>query len=81
VDADFGNFWRDFEWMGLQRHLKVLGIFCRLCHRDGKDGYLGDLPLVWRYAHKVCMRYRVLSPLARLLERLEGVQPQAGYTF
>lgn len=81
VDADFGNFWRDFEWMGLQRQLKVLGIFCRLSHRDGKDGYLGDLPRVWRYAHKVSMRYRVLTPLAQLLERLGGAERQAGYTF
>ena len=36
VPADFGEFWRSVEWMGLQRHLKVLGIFCRLKHRDGK---------------------------------------------
>lgn len=50
VQEDFGLFWRDLEWMGLQRHLKVLGIFAHLSHRDGKDGYLKDLPLVWRYA-------------------------------
>lgn len=81
VDDDFGTFWRDFEWMGLQRQLKVLGIFCRLHHRDGKDAYLKDLPLVWRYAHKVCTRYRGLTPLAQLLERLAGAQRQAGYTF
>lgn len=81
VDADFGVFWRDFEWMGLQRHLKVLGIFARLSHRDGKDGYLKDLPLVWRYAHRVAMRYTALSSLALLLERLAGTQREAGYTF
>ena len=81
VDADFGSFWRDFEWMGLQRHLKVLGIFARLFHRDGKDGYLRDLPLVWRYAHRVAMRYSGLKPLALLLERLAGTQREAGYTF
>ncbi|WKB50985.1 aminoglycoside phosphotransferase family protein [Eleftheria terrae] len=81
VSADFGEFWRDFEWMGLQRHLKVLGIFCRLYHRDGKDGYLKDLPLVWRYAHRVAARYNVLTPLAQLLERLAGEQREAGYTF
>ncbi|WP_281915870.1 aminoglycoside phosphotransferase family protein [Caldimonas thermodepolymerans] len=81
VAADFGEFWRDFEWMGLQRHLKVLGIFCRLNYRDGKDGYLKDLPLVWRYAHRVATRYSVLTPLARLLERLVGQEPQVGYTF
>jgi len=72
VHADFGEFWRDFEWMGLQRHLKVLGIFARLHHRDGKDGYLKDLPLVWRYAHKTASRYNGLGALARLLERLVG---------
>lgn len=81
VSADFGEFWRDFEWMGLQRHLKVLGIFCRLYHRDGKDGYLKDLPLVWRYAHRVTTRYSVLTPLAQLLERLAGEDRKAGYTF
>jgi aminoglycoside/choline kinase family phosphotransferase len=81
LDADFGSFWRDFEWMGLQRHLKVLGIFARLSHRDGKDGYLKDLPLVWRYAHRVASRYNGLGPLAHLLERLAGTQRESGYTF
>lgn len=81
VSADFGDFWRDFEWMGLQRHLKVLGIFARLYHRDGKDGYLKDLPLVWRYAHRVAARYHGLGPLALLLERLAGTQRESGYTF
>ena len=81
VAEDFGSFWRDFEWMGLQRHLKVLGIFARLYHRDGKDGYLKDLPQVWRDAHHVAMRYSVLTPLARLLEQLEDVQARDGYTF
>ncbi|MEO8299199.1 MAG: phosphotransferase [Burkholderiales bacterium] len=81
VDADFGNFWRDLDWMGLQRHLKVLGIFARLHHRDGKDGYLKDLPLVWRQAHRVAARYSTLRPLSRLLEEVAGVEVQAGYTF
>ena len=53
VRADFGDFYRDFEWMGLQRHLKVLGIFARLSHRDGKDRYLADLPLVLRYVQDI----------------------------
>lgn len=69
VPQDFGEFWRDFEWMGLQRHLKVLGIFARLYHRDGKENYLQDLPLVKRYALNVAKRYQGLGPLARLLER------------
>ena len=65
---DFGQFYRDFEWMGLQRHLKVLGIFARLFHRDGKDGYLKDIPLVLKYAIATANRYIELKPLARLLE-------------
>jgi len=65
---DFGQFYRDFEWMGLQRHLKVLGIFSRLCHRDGKNGYLNDIPLVLNYAIATANRYIELKPLARILE-------------
>ena len=65
---DFGQFYRDFQWMGLQRHLKVLGIFARLFHRDGKDGYLKDLPLVLEYAIATANRYIELKPLARILE-------------
>ncbi|CAN5192539.1 phosphotransferase [soil metagenome] len=72
VDADFSVFWRDFEWMGLQRHLKVLGIFARLAHRDGKTGYLDDLPRVLAYVHAVCVRYNGLGPLARLIETLNA---------
>jgi aminoglycoside/choline kinase family phosphotransferase len=81
VRADFGDFWRDVEWMGLQRHLKVLGIFARIHYRDGKPGYLGDTPRFLGYVRHACARYRELAPLARLLDRLEGVQPVAGYTF
>ncbi|MEQ1806016.1 MAG: phosphotransferase [Burkholderiaceae bacterium] len=71
---DFGEFWRQLEWMGLQRHLKVLGIFCRLKHRDGKPQYSEDLPRFFGYAHKVATRYAPLRPLAGLLEPLMGVQ-------
>jgi aminoglycoside/choline kinase family phosphotransferase len=85
VPADFGDFWRDLEWMGLQRHLKVLGIFARLAIRDGKPQYLDDIPRVWTYAHRVASRYQGLGPLARLLEQAEaahgGLQTQVGYTF
>ncbi|MCM2326451.1 MAG: phosphotransferase [Lysobacter sp.] len=81
VRADFGDFWRDVEWMGLQRHLKVLGIFARIHYRDGKPGYLGDTPRFLAYVRHACTRYRELAPLARLLDRLEGVQPVAGFTF
>ncbi|MBY4898906.1 aminoglycoside phosphotransferase family protein [Cupriavidus sp. AU9028] len=81
VAGDFGEFYRDFEWMGLQRHLKVLGIFARLYHRDGKDGYLADMPLVLKYARSVAGRYGELRKLVRLFDTLEGVQRPAGYTF
>ena len=81
VHAEFADFYRDFEWMGLQRHLKVLGIFARLHHRDGKDGYLKDLPLVMHYVTKVCARYGVFVHLLRLLHEIEQVEPRAAYTF
>ena len=81
VPEDFGEFWRDFEWMGAQRHIKVLGIFARLYHRDGKDGYLKDMPLVMHYLRKVCERYDELKPLLFLLDALQDRQPQVGYTF
>ena len=68
IPTDFGEFYRDFEWMGLQRHLKVLGIFARLSHRDGKDSYLKDIPLVLEYAIATANRYIELKPLARILE-------------
>ena len=81
VRADFAEFHRDYEWMGVQRHVKVLGIFARLCHRDGKDGYLKDMPLVARYLRAACERYSELGPLLRLLDTLENRQAQVGYTF
>jgi aminoglycoside/choline kinase family phosphotransferase len=68
VRADFGDFYRDFEWMGAQRQLKVIGIFARLAHRDGKRRYLADIPLVMEYLLGACRRYRELAPLARLVE-------------
>jgi len=71
VDPDFAGFYRDFEWMGLQRHLKVLGIFARIHYRDGKPGYLADTPRFIRYARAVAERYRELAPLARLIDRLD----------
>lgn len=70
VQADFAEFWRSFEWMGLQRHLKVLGIFARLAYRDGKPAYLEDTPRFVGYARAVARRYRALAPLAKLLDEL-----------
>jgi aminoglycoside/choline kinase family phosphotransferase len=81
VRPDFADFHRDYEWMGAQRHIKVLGIFARLHHRDGKDSYLADMPRVMRHLRKVCQRYRGLGPLLKLLDRLEAVSPEYGYTF
>ena len=71
VDADFAEFWRAFEWMGLQRHLKVLGIFARIHYRDGKPKYLADTPRFVRYAREVAKRYNALTPLNRLLDELK----------
>ena len=81
VPSEFGDFYRDFEWMGLQRHLKVLGIFARLYHRDGKDGYLKDIPLVFKYTRKVAERYIALKPLLHLLDTIEGIDRPDGLTF
>ncbi|HJS22433.1 MAG TPA: phosphotransferase [Steroidobacteraceae bacterium] len=68
VGADERQFTRWFDLMGVQRHLKVLGIFARLCHRDRKRDYLDDLPLTLRYVLDVCGRYAELAELARFLE-------------
>src|SRR5947207_15193967 len=80
VRGDFADFYRDFEWMGAQRQLKVLGIFARLSFRDGKDGYLKDQPLVMSYLRRTCGRYRELAGLGRLLEDLERQAKRHGDT-
>ena len=67
--------------MGLQRHLKILGIFARLYHRDGKEGYLKDLPRVSHYARSVMERYRMFLPLLKILDSAEGYARPTGYTF
>jgi len=81
VREDFAEFWRDVEWMGLQRHLKVLGIFARLHYRDGKAGYLQDTPRFDGYVRHAVARYTELAPLARVLDEAQGRAPRAGYTF
>lgn len=81
VHADFSDFYRDMEWMGLQRHLKVLGIFARIRYRDGKPGYIEDAPRFVRYVRSVTERYRALGPLLQLFDELENRQARAGYTF
>ena len=70
VPADFALFWRDVEWMGLQRHLKVAGIFARLRYRDGKQGYVEDTPRFIGYIRHAVSRYDELAPLGRLLDEL-----------
>ena len=81
VGDDFGEFYRGVEWMGLQRHLKVAGVFARLTLRDGKPQYLADTPRFILYLRTTCERYRELKPLLRLIERVEGIEIGNGYVF
>lgn len=81
VDADFGEFYRGVEWMGLQRHLKVAGIFARLTLRDGKPQYLADAPRFIGYIRATASRYRELTPLLRLIDQVEGTQAASAYAF
>ncbi len=61
------NFPRWFDLMGLQRHLKILGIFCRLNYRDNKPNYMNDLALTLNYVYQVCERYPELQNLYQYL--------------
>lgn len=70
VDVEIPVFQRWFDWMGVQRHLKAIGIFARLNHRDGKPGYMNDIPRAFGYVSDVCARYPELEPFARLMQRL-----------
>jgi aminoglycoside/choline kinase family phosphotransferase len=79
--SDFGAFYRAVEWMGLQRHLKVAGIFARLTLRDGKPKYLADAPRFIHYIRKACDRYRELGPLLKLIDEIEGTTPQVGFAY
>ena len=81
VGDDFGEFYRAVEWMGLQRHLKVAGIFARLTIRDGKPKYLADTPRFIAYMRSTCGRYRELKPLLRLIESVEGLDVPQGFAF
>lgn len=81
VGSDFGEFYEAVEWMGLQRHLKILGIFARLTLRDGKPQYLADAPRFIAYVRQTASRYRPLAPLLRLIEQIEGGDLRAAYTF
>lgn len=68
--ADWNTFIRWFDWMGVQRHLKAAGIFARLNHRDGKSGYLDDIPRTLSYIQRICMQYKELKPLGELVQQL-----------
>ncbi len=81
VDADFGEFWKAVEWMGLQRHLKVAGIFARLTLRDGKPRYLADAPRFIAYIRATARRYRELAPLLKLLDSVEGTDSTEAFSF
>ena len=79
--SDFGAFYRAVEWMGLQRHLKVAGIFARLTLRDGKPKYLADAPRFIAYIRATTHRYRELGPLLQLIDKVEGLEAASGYAF
>jgi aminoglycoside/choline kinase family phosphotransferase len=81
VGDDFGEFYRGVEWMGLQRHLKVAGIFARLTLRDGKPQYLADTPRFIHYIRATCARYRELKPLLRLVEQIDGIEVPSAFAF
>lgn len=81
VPADFADFHRDYEWMSLQRNLRILGVFARLSYRDRKNHYLDHIPRVQGYVRQVAGRYGVFAPLLRLLDRLENRPVSYGYTF
>ena len=78
---DFGEFYRAVEWMGLQRHLKILGIFARLTLRDGKPKYLADTPRFIMYVRNTASRYRELGPLLRLIDQVENLQAATGFAY
>ena len=81
MQDDFAECWRAMEWMGLQRHLKVAGIFCRLKHRDGKPRYSTDLPRFFAYITRVALRYRELQPLIALIEPMSGPLTTSGFSM
>lgn len=82
VPVHIDDFWRDCEWMGVQRHLKVVGIFARLWFRDGKEKYRPEIPRFLGYIKKTTRKYKELSLIYRLVSELVGdVEVQSGYTF
>jgi N-acetylmuramate 1-kinase len=78
---DFGAFYRAVEWMGLQRHLKVAGIFARLTLRDGKPQYLADAPRFIHYIRTTANRYRELGPMLKVIDEIEGTENTTAWSF
>jgi len=81
VPEAFDAFYADFEWMGVFRHVRSLGTFARLVHRDGKPRYIDDMPVALGYLRETCARYGELHPLYKLINRLTEFVPGVGYTF
>lgn len=81
VPQDFGEFWRNVEWMGMQRHLKVLGIFARINYRDGRPKYLEDTPRFLHYVRETANRYHELKPINWLLDQFEEQKTLTGWTY
>lgn len=81
IDSDFAAFHQAYEWMSLQRNLRILGVFARLHHRDDKPSYLAHMPRVNGYVRQVAKRYGVFTPLLRLLDKLDNLEVKQGYTF
>lgn len=78
IEADFAEFHRRYEWMSLQRNLRILGVFARLNHRDGKAAYLDHIPRVNAYVRQVAYRYGAFGHLRKLLDKLDNRQSFAG---
>ena len=81
VPTDFADFHRNYEAMGLQRNLRILGVFARLALRDNKTHYLNHIPRVIAYIRQVANRYSEYAIVARILDRLENITIEARYTF
>lgn len=81
LPAEFSVFHQEYEWMSLQRNLRIMGVFCRLNYRDGKPWYLDHLPRVTQYVRQVAQRYQPLRPLLKLLDRLENIRTYNGIAF
>lgn len=81
VPADFAQFHIDYEWMSLQRNLRILGVFSRLSIRDNKHHYLDHIPRVLEYIRQVTTRYNELAALNMVINQIEGIEVKAGYTF